>query len=139
MKISGKKVGKLAFEIDHNGHSYILDTSEEIGGENRGPSPKGLLLSGLIGCTGIDVAMILAKMRVEYEDLQISAETELTDGQPSVFQEIILSYHVTGKQGDANKIRRAVELSMQSYCGVSAMLEKHSKIITRIFLNGEEL
>ena len=136
MKISGRKTGKLAFQINQNGHEYTLDAPEEAGGDNSGPSPKGLLLSGLIGCTGIDVALILDKMRVSYEDLKITAETELTEGEPSVFTEIVLSYVIRGNPGDAKKIKRAVSLSMEKYCGVSAMLEKHSRIVPKIYLNG---
>lgn len=139
MKISGKKTGKMAFEINQDSYTYTLDAPESVGGEGKGPSPKGLLLSGLIGCTGIDVAMILGKMRVEIQDLEITAETDLTDHQPSVFKEIILSYYITGSEKDAKKIKRAVSLSMETYCGVSAMLEKNSPIIPKIYLNGKEI
>lgn len=139
MKISGKKKGQLAFEIKQDSYTYTLDAPESAGGEGKGPSPKGLLLSGLIGCTGIDVAMILGKMRVETQDIEITAQTELTDQQPSVFKDITLSYHITGDEKDAKKIKRAVSLSMETYCGVSAMLEKHSRIIPEIFLNGNQI
>nr|WP_319494308.1 OsmC family protein [uncultured Desulfobacter sp.] len=139
MEISGKKIGKLAFEINQDSYTYTLDAPESVGGEGKGPSPKGLLLSSLIGCTGIDVAMILGKMRVEVQDLEITAQTELTDQQPSVFKEITLSYHITGDDKDAKKIKRAVSMSMGTYCGVSAMLEKHSPITPKIYLNGQEI
>ena len=139
MKISGRKTGKLAFEITQDRYTYTLDAPENAGGEGKGPSPKGLLLSGLIGCTGIDVALILGKMRVTIQDLEITAETELTEGEPSVFKEIILSYHITGNEKDAKKIKRAVSLSMDTYCGVSAMLEKNSRIIPKIYLNDKEI
>lgn len=139
MKISGRNIGKLAFEINQDGYTYTLDAPESIGGEGRGPSPKGLLLSGLIGCTGIDVAMILDKMRVTIQEMEITAETELTDQEPSVFKEIILSYHITGNEKDEKKIKRAVALSMETYCGVSAMLEKNSPVIPKIYLNGKEI
>lgn len=139
MKISGKKAGKLAFEIKQDIYTYTLDAPESIGGEGKGPSPKGLLLSGLIGCTGIDVAMILGKMRVDIQDMEITAETELTDQQPSVFQEITLAYHISGHDKDAKKIKRAVSLSLETYCGVSAMLKKNSPIIPKIYLNGKEI
>jgi putative redox protein len=139
MKISGKKTGKMAFEIKQDSYTYTLDAPESVGGEGKGPSPKGLLLSSLIGCTGIDVAMILGKMRVEIQDLEITAQTELTDEQPSVFKEITLAYRITGDEKDAKKIKRAVSMSMETYCGVSAMLEKHSPIIHTIYLNGQEI
>ena len=139
MKVTGKKIGKLAFEIKQDTHTYTLDVPKNVGGENRGPSPKGLLLSGLIGCTGIDVSLILKKMRVEYEEIEIQAETELTDEDPKVFKEIILSYHITGKSTDAKKIKKAISLSMETYCGVSAMLEKNSIITPEIYLNNKKI
>lgn len=137
MKISGKKTGRMAFEIAQDAYTYTLDAPESVGGEGKGPSPKGLLLSGLIGCTGIDVAMILEKMRVSYENLEITAETDLTEEDPKVFREIVLSYRITGNPDDAKKIKKAVTLSMDKYCGVSAMLEKNSPIVPKIYLNNE--
>jgi len=139
MKVTGKKTGKLSFEINQGNYFYTLDAPESAGGDERGPSPKGLLLGGLIGCTGIDVSLILKKMRVEYEDLEISVETELTDEDPKVFKEIILSYHITGNSNDAKKIIKAVSLSMETYCGVSAMLEKNNRIVPEIYLNKEKI
>lgn len=139
MEITGKQTGQLAFEIKQDAYTYTLDAPKNNGGEGLGPSPKGLLLSGLIGCTGIDVALILKKMRVEYDDLEITAQTELTDENPKIFKDIILSYRVTGNLTDAKKIKKAVSLSMESYCGVSAMLEKNSNIIPEIYLNNDRI
>ena len=45
----------MAFEADVNGHKITLDASETVGGENRGPRPKPLMLTALAGCTGMDV------------------------------------------------------------------------------------
>ena len=61
VKVVGKSKGNLAFEIDLNGHKIITDARKEVGGDDLGPGPKSLLLAGLIGCTGIDVASILKK------------------------------------------------------------------------------
>ena len=139
MKVTGKKTGILSFEIQQGTYAYTLDAPESSGGEGRGPSPKGLLLSGLVGCTGIDVATVLKKMRVAYANLEISAETELTDENPKVFKEIVLSYHITGNAEDAAKVKKAVSLSMDTYCGVSAMLEKNSRIIPEVYLNNKKI
>ncbi len=139
MKISGKKTGKCAFEIDQAGHKYTLDAPISAGGEDLGPSPKGLLLSGLIGCTGVDISLILEKMRSTYEDLQITAEAEVTEEYPQVFQDIFLTYAFTCKKPDPKKIIQAVELSLGKYCGVSAMLAKNSPIHHQIYINGEKI
>ena len=54
----------MAFEAEVNGHKIIIDAAEPVGGENRGPRPKPLMLVALAGCTGMDVVSILKKMRI---------------------------------------------------------------------------
>lgn len=134
VKVVGKSKGNLAFEVDLNGHKLITDANIENGGDNSGPGPKSLLLAGLIGCTGIDVALILGKMKVEYDDLDIEVETYHTDEQPRVYKDIHMVYRFKGKDLPLDKITRAVDLSMEQYCGVSAMLAKHTPITYEIIL-----
>lgn len=140
MIVKAKHKGGMAFEIEQGEHKFYVDAHESVGGTGKGPAPKGLLLSGLIGCTGMDTASILTKMRVEFESLDISAETELTDEHPKVFKNIQLIYYITGVDLDHSKIKRAVELSMTKYCGVTAMLKTDFRDIGYIIkLNGEEI
>jgi putative redox protein len=91
-------------------------------------SPKALLLSGLAGCAGIDVVLILEKMRVPFADLKIEVETEQTDGEPKVFKDIEMTFTVKAAEEARDKIKKAIDLSLEKYCGVAAMLQKHSKI-----------
>lgn len=119
---------KMAFDsISSSGHVIKVDTSEKAGGENSGPSPKELVLQGLVGCTAMDVISILQKMRQDVKSLIVTAQTELTDDHPKVFKEIKLNYIVTGNI-EKDKLIRAIELSQNQYCGVSAMLRKNSEI-----------
>ena len=134
VRVVGKSKGNLAFEVDLNGHKLITDASKENGGDNLGPGPKSLLLAGLIGCTGIDVALILGKMKVEYDDLDIEVETYHTDDQPRVYKDIHMVYRFKGKDLPLDNITRAVDLSMEKYCGVSAMLAKATPITYEIIL-----
>jgi putative redox protein len=113
------KSGK-AFTSNYNNHSI------EVSGD--GFSMKALLLSGLSGCSGIDVVLILEKMRVPFADLDIVAETEQTDIDPKVFKDIRLTYRIRTDEENREKVKKAIELSLTKYCGVSAMLGKHSKI-----------
>jgi putative redox protein len=93
-----------------------------------GFSPKALLLTGLAACSGIDVVDILEKMRVPFSNLVIDAETEQTEDYPKVFKDIHLVYQVTADETNRDKIIKAIDLSMEKYCGVAAMLKKNSKI-----------
>ncbi len=97
IKIKGVKRENMAFEMDLDGHTLVTDAPETIGGNNLGPRPKQLLLAGLIGCTGIDVASILKKMNIEVDDLNIEAEAENSEEQPIVYKKIHLTYTFKGK------------------------------------------
>ncbi len=114
---------------EHRFTSYQDHNSIDIDGSRQhGISPKSLLLSGLAGCSGIDVVDILTKMRVHFSDLEIDAETTQTEENPKVFKEIHLTYKVKTANGNRDKVKKAIDLSLEKYCGVSAMLKKNSPI-----------
>jgi putative redox protein len=102
-----------------------------------GFSPKALLLTGLAACSGIDVVDILEKMRVPYSKLVVDAETEQTEEHPRVFKDIHLVYHVNTDEANREKIIKAIDLSLEKYCGVAAMLKKNSKIGYSLVLSQE--
>jgi putative redox protein len=122
--ISASLRGNMAFEMEINGHKLITDATVENGGNNLGPSPKALLLAGLIGCSGIDVMTITKKMRVEIEDVNVDIEAETREEDPKIYNYIKVVYKFKGKDLSFDKLERAVKLSMEKYCGVAAMLEK---------------
>lgn len=114
-------LGGLAFSVEQDDHKFIIDGSEEFGGEDRGPRPKNLLLTALIGCTGMDVVSILKKMKIENYTLTVSASGVYTEDHPRVFKFIDIEYFFSGNMLPEKKIERAVSLSQDRYCGVSAM------------------
>ena len=116
--------------------SFKDNAKIEIDG-NGGFNPKALLLSGLAGCSGIDIVEILEKMRVPFEDLKIEVEAEQTNEPPKVFKEIHINYMVSTAEENYDKVKKAVDLSLDKYCGVSAMLKKNSKINYTITIKSE--
>ncbi|HRX67106.1 MAG TPA: OsmC family protein, partial [Tenuifilaceae bacterium] len=70
--------GDMKFETELDGHKLIIDAAPEVGGTDKGPRPKPLMLVALAGCTGMDVVSILKKMRVELEGLKVWVEAEQT-------------------------------------------------------------
>ena len=121
--ISLNWLNNMAFEAEVNGHKLYLDASSENGGKNLGPRPKPLMLLALGGCTGMDVVSILGKMRVEFESLQIIVDGDLTEEHPKKFTKMKIIYRFKGKNLPVDKLEKAVELSKERYCGVSASLK----------------
>jgi len=114
----------MAFESEINGHKLIIDAEEHVGGSDRGPRPKNLMLVALGGCTGMDVVSILRKMRVDIKKCGVIVEGELTDEYPRYFHKIHTKYEFTGKDLPLEKLQKAVSLSEEKYCGVSAVYKK---------------
>jgi putative redox protein len=122
----------MAFKADVNGHEIILDAAEQVGGEDRGPRPKPLMLTALAGCTGMDVVSILRKMRVELEDFNVIVEGDLTDEHPKQFFKMNVIYEFKGKDLPLEKLKKAVSLSEERYCGVSALYKKAIEVTSEI-------
>jgi putative redox protein len=111
----------LKFDSQIGKHSLLTDAPESAGGNDTASSPKKLMMVALAGCTGIDVVTILKKMRVAFTSLAIRVEAELTDEAPSVYKAMHLIYEFQGKDLDVAKLRKAIALSQDKYCGVSMM------------------
>ncbi len=124
--------GKMAFEAEIGNHKVIMDTLETGGGEDSGPPPKKLLLGTLATCTGMDVVSLLQKMRVEFSDFEIVTNADLTEEHPKVFSNIEVVYRIKVDESDRGKVEKAVALSQEKYCGISAMLKKNSPMEYRI-------
>ncbi|MDZ4794102.1 MAG: OsmC family protein [Bacteroidota bacterium] len=116
-----KKAHEFTSHLDHN-------TIEIDGQRQHGFGPKALLLSGLAGCSGIDVVDILEKMRVEFSAFEIDVEADQTAEHPKVYKDINIKYKIKTDPQNEEKVRKAIGLSLEKYCGVSAMLQKNSPI-----------
>jgi len=120
--------GGMSFDSTVAGHHVKLDAAEEFGGRNEGPTPKPLLLTALTGCTGMDVVSLLKKMRIEYEGFSMTVKADVAEEHPKVYTSIHLVYEFTGRDLPLDKLKKAVELSQEQYCSVSAMLSKACKM-----------
>ncbi len=125
-------IENMAFEAEVNGHKLVLDAEEAVGGKNRGPRPKPLMLVALAGCTAMDVISILKKMRVEVEKFNVRVEGELTEDYPKHFYRIHTIYGFKGRDLPRDKIKKAIELSEERYCGVTAVYKKAVRMSSEI-------
>jgi putative redox protein len=127
----------LAFDVEVDGHHFMVDADEKFGGKNRGPKPKPLVLSALAGCTGMDVASLLGKMKVPFEKLSVEVQGEVAEEHPKCYTDILIRYILTGGDLDRDKIEKAVKLSVDKYCAVHYMLSKAAEVRHEIVLNPE--
>lgn len=114
----------MSFEADVAGYKLRLDSDPEHGGMNKGPKPKPLMMVALAGCTGMDVASILKKMHVEIDELVVEVEGDVSEEHPKRFTGMKVIYKVKGRDIPRDKVEKAVNLSRNNYCGVSANYSK---------------
>mgnify|MGYP001185103710 CR=1 FL=1 len=122
--------GEMTFlATTSTGHQIVLDASSDSGGRSLGPSPKELLLVSLSGCTGMDVVSILRKMKVEGYTFRMEVIPHSTEQHPKIYDKILLKYifHFEGEP-PKDKVEKAIQLSQERYCGVSAMLKESSEL-----------
>lgn len=111
-----------------NGNSIEMDGSPSIGGQNKGVRPMETLLMAMAGCSGIDIVMILKKMKQEIQDLKIDVEaTRVKVEEATQYSEIHIHFKFWGDLKES-KVKKAVDLSIEKYCSVSKILEKTARI-----------
>lgn len=116
--------GNMAFEAQIDEHKLMMDAHAGVGGENLGPTPKPLLMASLGGCTAMDVISLAKKMRQEIESFEVTLQGDITEEHPMQYTAIHLVYRFKGKDLDPEKLKKAIDLSQDRYCGVNATLRK---------------
>lgn len=117
--------------------------SLQMGGKSAGDvfSPMELLLVGLAGCTGMDVASILEKKRQNLQEFRVEVRGKRADQPPRVYTQIRVEYLLWGEDLDPVAVERAIELSEEKYCSASIMLGATAEISStyRILKPGETI
>jgi putative redox protein len=122
----------MFFDTVLDGHRLIIDASEEKGGSDRGPRPKKLMLLALAGCTAMDVISILRKMKIDPEKFKVIVEADVTAEHPKKYDKMHVIYQFSGKDLPLAKLERAVQLSEEKYCGVSALYREAAELTSEI-------
>ncbi len=127
-----------AFHFEATGQSNVtqhIDGSVDIGGHNAGARPMEMLLMGLAGCSAIDVILILNKQKQVIDDFRMTVDGLREKGAtPAPFQKIHITYKLKG-QLDPDRVKRAVDLSMDKYCSATAQLRPSAAITFSIELS----
>ena len=131
MQISIKKTGDSPFSLEAtnpSGKTILMDAAPSLGGADSGFRPMEMVATALAGCSAIDVIHILKKMRQEPNDLQITVDAKREEGkEPALFETIHLTFDVFGNVNEDSLIK-ALSLSFEKYCSVSAILRPTCKI-----------
>ncbi len=123
-------VGEVSYATDAN-----LEGTPDF--HPAAPSPMELLLGALAGCSGIDLVSILQKMRIVLRELRIEVAAERAPEHPRVYTRIHLTYHVDTEPIDPVRVQRALGLSANKYCSVSAMLAASALITYTLHHGGQ--
>ncbi len=111
--------GNTFLGVDANGNATVMSS-----GDGPGVGPMQMLLLGLGGCSMVDVVMILEKQRQPLVDIEIEIDgNRRSEGDfPRPWETIHMHFIVTGSELDTNKVERAIDLSVEKYCGAYATL-----------------
>jgi putative redox protein len=105
---------------DSTRHSVVISSVDD----GVGMKPSELLLAALASCTAHDVVSILEKRRVKFGDVRVTATGEQDADPPWRFRKIHVHYVVTGTDVREEDVHRAIRLSEEKYCSVSATLRQ---------------
>lgn len=122
-------LGNMKFESTNpSGHQLFIDAGPENDGHGEGYRPKALMLSALAGCSGLDVASLIKKMKLKVDGFKIEIDANLTEEHPKIYDKVIMEFHFFGKELNEQKLQKAVDLSVEKYCGVMEMFRQFSKL-----------
>jgi putative redox protein len=111
-------------------HWVPVDSKKEFAGSDAATHPMELVLLALGSCTGCDVVSILEKKKVRLTGFEIHIDAERSETHPKVFTKIHLEFMFFGTGLNLVHLKRAIELSQEKYCSVSAMLKPSVSITT---------
>ncbi len=110
-----------------SGHSVVIGTATD-GTPKPGPSAMELVLMGAGSCSAWDVVEILHKGRQDIDDVIVELDADRADEAPKVFTRIHLHFIVRGRNVSEDRVKRAIQLSVEKYCSATKMLEKSATV-----------
>jgi putative redox protein len=114
---------KTFLGVDAYGNATLISTND-----GPGVSPMQMLLMGVGGCTAIDVVDILRKQRQPLEGLEVQVSGDRGEEYPKPWTAMHIHYIFYGAELDSHKVERAIELSVEKYCGAHATVAGTAKM-----------
>src|SRR6267142_636003 len=113
--------------VSPSGHALAMDSDRQ---SNTGPGPMELLLMALGACTATDIVIILEKKRQKLQSLEVICSGERAADPPQVWTKLEILFRLRGKLEESG-VKRAIQLSEEKYCSVSATLKKTAELTWR--------
>ena len=113
---------------DARGRTLTVDVPQEEGDDSDGFMPGDMMLTSLVGCSGVDIVGILRKQRQQVTGIDVRVTGVQEPDPPWTWVEIRLEYVVTGKNVSEKAVERAIRLSETKYCSVGATLSGRARI-----------
>jgi putative redox protein len=121
--------GDLRFVAENErGAKVTVEPGPAYGGSGRFQTPMELLLAGLGSCAGMDLMLILQKMRMEVSRVTIEIEGRRRAEEPQYYEAIKIMYRISGEGLNQDKVKRAAQLATEKYCSVGIMLREKADI-----------
>lgn len=120
--------GSTLWAKTSSGHSFVIDTSSIYGGNDSAPSPFEYFVASIAGCTSVDVISLLKKFGIRYEKYRIEIEAERSEEHPRVPTRVRIKYIFYGKGIDEELVKKAITLSQEKYCSLSAVVKKTATV-----------
>lgn len=123
MKVNVKYNKKMSFiGKNEKGHVTKFDTSSD-GGDYNNATPMEILLEAAAACSGLDVVSILNKRQKTITEFNIEVEGEKREEHPKIYTKVFMKYTLTSPDVIESELERAISLSHEKYCSVSATLK----------------
>lgn len=103
----------LQYHITEHGMQTDAEYGElQISGQGAyGYRPYELMVSSIVGCSGLTFRKVLEKMRISFTDLHVTADIERNADIANRIEKIHLTFTVISTNATEEKLKKALELS----------------------------
>lgn len=130
MKVNVKFNKNMSFIGENEaGHKTMFDTSS-AGGDYEAATPMEIMLEASAACSGIDVVSMLSKRKKTITDFNIEVTGEKREEHPNIYNKVHMKYTLTSPDIEESELERAISLSQDKYCSVSATLKLAGAYVT---------
>lgn len=115
--------GGMHFTAAARGHTIDIDYPLQDGDDGDGLTSLETLLAALSTCCGNTMVVLLNKMRLPFDGVDVTARADRSEEHPTVLTRIDLDVVVRGDGVDQAAAERALRLGEEQICPVWAMLK----------------